>query len=158
MGLNFVIFPEKRGELTTEGGLDVIKHFDHLTPFIQQLKDEGISVSLFIDADLEQIQASHTIGADKVELHTGSYVEASDDEKKVELQKLRDGARLCERLGLEVHAGHGITYDTVVEIAKIPQFTEFNIGHFLMGEALFVGLEQSIERMMTLMNAARDIK
>ena len=149
------IVPEKREELTTEGGLDVVGGHEHLSSFVQRLREAGISVSLFIDPDEAQIRASKEIGADKVELHTGSYVEKSGAARAAELDRLRRGAELCESLGMEVHAGHGLTYDTVIPMAAIPQFTEFNIGHFLIGEAIFTGLEDSIQKMKGLMEQGR---
>lgn len=150
------IVPEKREELTTEGGLDVIGGYDHLKPYIAKLQEAGVSVSLFIDPDLKQIQASKDLGADKIELHTGSYVEASGDDQLAELERLRAGARLSGEIDLEVHAGHGLDYDTVEKVAEIAEFCEFNIGHFLIGEAIFVGLEASISRIRSLMNKGRE--
>lgn len=150
------LVPEKRQELTTEGGLDVIGNYDHLKNYIHELKVAGISVSLFIDADLEQIKASNELGADKVELHTGAYVDAQGDQREAELERLRSGAKLCGEINLEVHAGHGLNYDTVKAVAAIPEFTEFNIGHFLIGEAIFGGLEDAILNMRTLMDAGRN--
>jgi len=149
------IVPEKRQELTTEGGLDVLGAMNELTPYVQKLKQAGISVSLFIDPDENQIKAAHKIGADKVELHTGTYVEYSGDHRLKELERLRAGAHLCRTLDLEVHAGHGLNYDTVEAVAEILPFTEFNIGHFLIGEAIFVGLETTILKMRHLMQQAR---
>jgi pyridoxine 5-phosphate synthase len=149
------IVPEKRQELTTEGGLDVISGFQHLKPFIKELKSGGVSVSLFIDADIQQIKAAKDIGADKIELHTGAYVEAEGEHRAIELERLRKGAAYSSSLNLEVHAGHGLNYDTVEAVAKIPEFTEFNIGHFLIGEAIFVGLDNSIKRMRELMDIGR---
>ncbi len=149
------IVPEKRQELTTEGGLDVAGNSDYLTSYIRRLQEAKISVSLFIDPDEAQIRASKTIGADKVELHTGTYVEKSGAARKAELERLRFAAELCENLELEVHAGHGLNYDTIHDIAAIPQFTEFNIGHFLMGEAIFTGLADTIQKMKQLIAAGR---
>jgi len=149
------IVPEKRQELTTEGGLDIVGGYDHLAPYVQRLRDRGISVSLFIDPDENQIAASKKIGADKVELHTGSYVDKTGKARASERDRLRRAAALCESLDMEVHAGHGLNYDTVGDIAAIPQFTEFNIGHFLIGEAIFVGLEESMRKMKDLMNIGR---
>ncbi|MCF8475177.1 MAG: pyridoxine 5'-phosphate synthase [Emcibacter sp.] len=149
------IVPEKRQEVTTEGGLDVSGGYDYLSPYVQKLRNANISVSLFIDPDEHQIRASKKIGADKVELHTGTYVEKVGRDRKEELDRLRSSAALCEKLDMEVHAGHGLNYETIEEIAAIPQFTEFNIGHFLIGEAIFVGLEQSIQRMIELMDKGR---
>lgn len=149
------IVPEKRQELTTEGGLDVVGGYNHLAPYVQKLRDAGISVSLFIDPDEAQIKASKKIGANKVELHTGTYVEQTGEKRKAELDRLRRGAELCEQLDLEVHAGHGLNYETVEDIAEIPQFTEFNIGHFLIGEAIFVGLDETLREMKLLMDQGR---
>ena len=149
------IVPEKRQELTTEGGLDVVGGYEHLASFVQRLRDAGISVSLFIDPDEQQIRASKKIGAHKVELHTGTYVEKTGAARAAELERLRKGAELCESLDMEVHAGHGLNYETVMDIAEIPQFTEFNIGHFLIGESIFIGLVESIQRMKVLMDKGR---
>lgn len=149
------IVPEKRQELTTEGGLDVVGAYDHLVSYVQRLRDANISVSLFIDPDEQQIRASKKIGADKVELHTGTYVEKTDEARATELDRLRRGAALCGNLDMEVHAGHGLDYETVTDIAAIPQFTEFNIGHFLIGEAIFIGLADSIQKMKELMDRGR---
>lgn len=149
------IVPEKRQELTTEGGLDVVGGYDHLASYVQRLRVADISVSLFIDPDEHQIRASKGIGANKVELHTGTYVEKTGAARVAELDRLRNSAALCESLDLEVHAGHGLNYDTVVDIAAIPQFAEFNIGHFLIGEAIFIGLVDSIGKMKDLMDKGR---
>lgn len=150
------IVPEKRQELTTEGGLDVVGGYDHLASYVQRLRDANISVSLFIDPDEAQIRASKEIGADKVELHTGTYVDKTGKARRAELDRLRRGATLCESLSMEVHAGHGLNYETIVDIAAIAQFTEFNIGHFLIGEAIFTGLEDSIRKMKNLMDEGRN--
>ncbi|MDG1707695.1 MAG: pyridoxine 5'-phosphate synthase [Emcibacteraceae bacterium] len=150
------IVPEKRAELTTEGGLDVVGSYDHLKGYIEKLREANVSVSLFIDPDVKQIQASKDLGADKIELHTGSYVEAKGEEQLKELDRLRVGAKFSGEIGLEVHAGHGLDYDTVEAVAKIPEFTEFNIGHFLIGEAIMVGLEQTITTMRELMDKGRE--
>jgi len=149
------IVPEKRQELTTEGGLDVVGGFDHLAEYVAKLQGAAISVSLFIDPDEGQIRAAKKIGADKVELHTGAYADATDGRRAAELNRLRKGAALCEMLDMEVHAGHGLNYDSVEDIAAIAQFTEFNIGHFLIGEAIFTGLADSIRKMKTLMDRGR---
>lgn len=150
------LVPEKREELTTEGGLDVVRGYNHLEGYISQLKNTGISVSLFIDADLEQIRASNELGADKVELHTGAYVDVEGEKRLEELERLRSGAKYCGELNLEVHAGHGLNFETVKAVAAIPEFTEFNIGHFLIGEAIFCGLEDAILQMRELMDEGRD--
>lgn len=151
------IVPEKREELTTEGGLDVVSNYNYLKGYVSKLNSAGVSVSLFIDPDVEQIKASKELGVDKVELHTGSYVDAEGSLKDVELKRLSVGARFCNNVGLEVHAGHGLNYETVIAVARIPEFTEFNIGHFLMGEAIFVGLEKAILDMRILMDKGREV-
>jgi len=151
------IVPEKREELTTEGGLDVVSNYNYLKGYVSKLNSAGVSVSLFIDPDVEQIKASKELGVDKVELHTGSYVDAEGSLKDVELERLSVGARFCNNVGLEVHAGHGLNYETVIAVARIPEFTEFNIGHFLMGEAIFVGLEKAILDMRILMDKGREV-
>jgi len=150
------IVPEKREELTTEGGLDVIGGYKHLKTYIAKLKDAGVSVSLFIDPDFDQIKASKELGADKVELHTGAYADAIGDAQAHELERLRTGAKHCGKINLEVHAGHGLNYENVEAVAAILEFVEFNIGHFLIGEAIFGGLENSIIRMRTLMDKGRE--
>lgn len=145
------LVPERREERTTEGGLDVAGHAVQLAPFVQKLADAGIRVSLFIAPEPAQIEAAARIGAPVIELHTGTYAEGVEGE----LQHLRDGARLATSLGIEVHAGHGLRFDNVAAIARIPEFVEFNIGHFLMGEALFQGLEAVIREMRRIMDEAR---
>jgi pyridoxine 5-phosphate synthase len=153
------LVPERRQELTTEGGLDVASQVDSLTPFIAELRRAGILVSLFIDPELAQIEASRKVGADAVELHTGTYCAAASDRDgpafRRELKRLVDGARAASHACLEVHAGHGLDYDNVVPVASIPEIVELNIGHYLVGEALFVGLFDSISRMRALMDDAR---
>lgn len=152
------LVPERRQELTTEGGLDVAGQIATLTPFIAELRDADIQVSLFIDPDLEQIAASRKVGADAVELHTGTYCAAAAGDGpsfRRELKRLIDGAREAARAGLEVHAGHGLDYDNVVPVASIPEIVELNIGHYLVGEALFVGLFDSVSRMRSTMDGAR---
>ncbi|WP_019961684.1 pyridoxine 5'-phosphate synthase [Woodsholea maritima] len=153
------LVPEKREERTTEGGLDVLSQRDHLRPMIEALNAAGSRVSLFIEADPDQITASAELGARVVELHTGSYCEAFVEHNALkadhELSKIREGARLAAAAGLEVHAGHGLTYDSVKPIAAIPEIKELNIGHFLIGEAIFVGLDVAIARMRQLIDEAR---
>ncbi|GBF26195.1 pyridoxine 5'-phosphate synthase [bacterium MnTg02] len=153
------IVPEHRQELTTEGGLDVAGNFERLSAVIDRLRQAGIRVSLFIDPDNGQIEQSHKIGADIVELHTGSYCEAAldrqGDGRRRELAKIEQSANYAAEAGLEVHAGHGLTFDTVGAIAQIPQIIELNIGHFLIGEGIFGGLHSSIRRMRALMDNAR---
>jgi len=153
------LVPEKREERTTEGGLDVVGGHNWITPFVGKLNEAGSRVSLFIGSDPNQIDAAHRTGAAVVELHTGAYCDAvregRDEEAETELAALRVGAARAAALGLEVHAGHGIDYETVQAIAAIPQVAELNIGHFLIGEAIFVGLGPAIARMRALMDEAR---
>lgn len=149
------LVPEKREELTTEGGLDVLGHYDYLKEFTKKLQNVGISVSLFIDPDEKQIKAAKELGADKIELHTGSYVDAKGQEQINELERLRKGAAYSAEIGIEVHAGHGLSYETVEAVAAIKEFSEFNIGHFIIGDAIFVGLEAAIHKMRTLMDQGR---
>jgi pyridoxine 5-phosphate synthase len=147
------IVPERREERTTEGGLDAAGQHNHLAPLVAQLLDAGIRVSLFIEPDPRQIDAALRLRAPVVELHTGKY--AHGDPDGAELRRLADGAALCVKSGIEPHAGHGLTFDNVVPVAAIPQIAELNIGHFLVGEAIFVGLEESVRRMKALMESAR---
>ena len=153
------IVPEKREERTTEGGLDVVKEEKKLADFITPLRDKGSRVSIFIAADENQIRAASRIGAQVVELHTGAYCdlhyEKSFEEKDAELTRIKDMAALAHSLGLEVHAGHGLTYETVRPIAELPEVVELNIGHFLIGESIFIGLKEAILRMRELMDKAR---
>lgn len=153
------LVPEKREERTTEGGLDVAGGAKHLEPLIADLKAANIRVSLFIEADAKAIAASAKLGADIVELHTGSYCDQALDNNAAgvarEVIRLTEGARLAHAAGLEVHAGHGLTYNTVRAIARIPEIVELNIGHFLIGEAIFGGLSPAIARMRALMDEAR---
>jgi pyridoxine 5-phosphate synthase len=149
------LVPEKRQELTTEGGLDVRGQHNVVAPIVQTLRDAGIRVSLFVEADPEQLRAAAGMGAAVVELHSGSYCDASAAERAPLLRRLREGAALTTELGLECHVGHGLTYDTVGPIAAIPQAVELNIGHFLIGEAIFVGLEDAVRRMRAAMDAGR---
>lgn len=153
------LVPERRQELTTEGGLSVTGVQDRLPGFIGLLKGEGVRVSLFIDPDIAQIEASAAAGADIVELHTGPYCEAAleRDQAKVraETERLEKCARAASQAGLEVHAGHGLTFDTVDAVAAMPEIVELNIGHFLIGEAIFGGLHSTIGRMRALMDNAR---
>jgi pyridoxine 5-phosphate synthase len=153
------LVPEKREERTTEGGLDVAGDSARLTDYLTPLREAGCRVSMFIGHDPRQIEASARIGAAVVELHTGLYsdllAEGRAAAAEAELEALRRGAALAAELGLEVHAGHGLTYDNVAPIAAIPQVAELNIGHFLMGEAVFIGLGPAIEEMRRLMDQAR---
>ncbi len=149
------LVPEKRTEVTTEGGLDVIGARATLPAYIARLKEAGIRVSLFVDPDPAQLEAAAEFGAPVVELHTGSYCEAEGAARQSELARIQKAAAAAERLGLECHAGHGLAFDTVGPIAAIPNIVELNIGHFLVGEAVFVGLKGAIERMRQLMDEAR---
>jgi pyridoxine 5-phosphate synthase len=149
------IVPEKREERTTEGGLDAAGQHNHLKPMVEKLSQAGIRVSLFIEADPRQLEAARSLGAPVVELHTGRYCELEGQAQAAELERLRRGAALCGKLGLECHAGHGLTYDNVGPVAAIPEVRELNIGHFLIGEAIFIGLEPAIHGMRRLMDAAR---
>jgi pyridoxine 5-phosphate synthase len=150
------IVPEKRTEVTTEGGLDVLSNFNSLRSVVHVLNEVGIRTSLFIDADSAQVEASAKIGAKVVELHTGAYCEAEDEqEREMLLLKLQEAARHAHALGLEVHAGHGLCYKTVGPIAAIPEVVELNIGHFLVGEAVFIGLPEAMKKMRACMDVAR---
>lgn len=149
------LVPEKRQELTTEGGLDVAGATDHVAGFVEALSAAGIRVALFIDPDKTQIEAAKAVAAPVVELHTGTYCDASDAARDGEIERLRTAADIADGLGLEVHAGHGLSFDTVVPVAAIPSVRELNIGHFLVGEAIFGGLDSAIRRMRVLMDQAR---
>ena len=149
------IVPEKREERTTEGGLDAAGQHNHLKPLVARLRDAGIRVSLFIEADPRQLEAAVALGAPVVELHTGRYCELEGRPQRAELARLAAAAALCAKLGLECHAGHGLSYADVGPVAAIPEVRELNIGHFLVGEAIFVGLEQAIREMRRIMDAAR---
>ncbi len=152
------LVPEKREERTTEGGLEVAREENRLAHFIAPLAEAGCRVSIFIAADRPQVEAAHRIGAAVVELHTGAYCDAHAEDRiedrDAELARLTDMAAFAHSLGLEVHAGHGLTYDTVAPVAALPEMRELNIGHFLIGEAIFRGLPDSIAEMRRLMDAA----
>jgi len=153
------LVPEKREERTTEGGLEVAREENHLAHFIAPLREAGCRVSIFIAADPKQIEAAHRIGAEVIELHTGAYCDAHAEgrfeERDQELERLRTMSQFAHSLGLEVHAGHGLTYDTVQPVAAFPEVRELNIGHFLIGEAIFRGLGPAIREMRRLMDEAR---
>ena len=153
------IVPEKREERTTEGGLEVAREENRLAHFIAPLREAGCRVSIFIAADRAQIEAANRIGAEVIELHTGAYCDAHAegrfDDRDAELERLREMAAFGHSLGLEVHAGHGLTYDTVVPVAAFRELRELNIGHFLIGEAIFRGLPTAITEMRRLMDEAR---
>jgi pyridoxine 5-phosphate synthase len=149
------LVPEKRTEVTTEGGLDVAGQVERLTPYVGSLAAAGIRVSMFIDADIIQLEASKAVGAAVVELHTGAYAHASGAAREAELARLRRAAAATVALDLECHAGHGLDYENVGPVAALPEVVELNIGHFLMGEAMFVGLAASVKEMRRRMDAAR---
>jgi len=153
------LVPERREERTTEGGLDVVGQRTTLTPVVADLKSAGIRVSLFIEPDPRAIEAAAALAADIVELHTGAYCErAAEDDARgtaAEVERLEKAARQAAALGLEVHAGHGLTFNTVAALARMPEVVELNIGHFLIGEAIFGGLHAAVRRMRALMDEAR---
>jgi pyridoxine 5-phosphate synthase len=149
------IVPERREELTTEGGLDAVKYQKQLRPFVHKLQESGMRVSLFIEPTHEQLHAAKHIGARAVELHTGRYCHLLGKARAEEFAKISEAAILGHALGLEVHAGHGLNYENVGAIAAIPEIIELNIGHFLMGESLFTGLEAAIRQMRRRMDEAR---
>lgn len=149
------IVPERREERTTEGGLDAAGQHNRLYPIVQKLADAGIRVSLFIAPEVRQLDAAIRLGAQVVEFHTGEYAHADGEARAVELKRIADMAALAARNGIEPHAGHGLTYDNVQAVAAIPQLAELNIGHYLIGEAVFVGLENAVVKMRELMDAAR---
>ncbi|MEZ5734909.1 MAG: pyridoxine 5'-phosphate synthase [Novosphingobium sp.] len=149
------IVPEKREERTTEGGLDAAGLHNKLASVVGRLSDAGIRVSLFIAPEPRQIEAAMRLGAPVVEFHTGEYAHAEGEERTAELSRIAEMAALAAKNGIEPHAGHGLTYDNVQPVAAIPQLAELNIGHYLVGEAIFGGLETSIRRMRQLMDEAR---
>ena len=149
------IVPEKREERTTEGGLDAAGQFEALKPYVARLADAGIRVSLFIEPSDAQVEAALRLRAPVVEFHTGRYAHAEGEDRAVELKRIADAAALAAKNGIEPHAGHGLTFDNVVPVAAIPQIAELNIGHFLIGEAIFTGLDASVRRMRDLINQAR---
>jgi pyridoxine 5-phosphate synthase len=149
------IVPERREEVTTEGGLNAAGQHNHLKPLIARLGDAGIRVSLFIEPDPRQIEAALSLGAPVVEFHTGRYAHAEGEERSAELVRIAEAAALAVKNGIEPHAGHGLTFDNVVPVAAIPQIAELNIGHFLIGEAIFEGLGPVVKRMRALMDEAR---
>lgn len=148
------LVPERRQEITTEGGLDVTGQFDHLKEVVTTLQTANIPVSLFIDANLEQIQASGETGAIFIELHTGAYAEAQDESRREsELQHLINGTAWAKELGLRVNAGHGLTYENVVPVAQIPDMEELNIGHSIISRAVLLGLERAVQDMQRLIQS-----
>jgi pyridoxine 5-phosphate synthase len=149
------IVPEKREERTTEGGLDAAGQHNHLAYFVDKLRGANIRVSLFIEPDPAQVEAAIRLGAPVVEFHTGRYAHLGEAERAGELKRLADAAALAAKNGIEPHAGHGLTFENIAPIAAIPQLAELNIGHFLIGEALFTGLEASVRAMRVAMDSAR---
>jgi pyridoxine 5-phosphate synthase len=149
------LVPEKRNEVTTEGGLDVVGGQKHLAPVIRRLAAGGIRVSLFIDPEERQLDMAKQLGAPVVELHTGAYCDASGGVRERELQRIVAAAAHAAAIGLECHAGHGLSYDSVGPVAAIPTIVELNIGHFLVGEAIFSGLDSAIKRMRAAMDQGR---
>jgi pyridoxine 5-phosphate synthase len=149
------LVPEKREERTTEGGLDVRRFHDQLALPVRRLSEAGIRVSLFVEPDPAQLDAAKALGAPVVELHTGAYCEAEGTARARQLDRIRAAAAHAAEVGLECHAGHGLTFETVSPVAAIPTVMELNIGHFLVGEAIFIGFEGAIRRMRALMDMAR---
>ena len=152
------IVPERREERTTEGGIDAAGQHNRLAPVVDALGRANIRVSLFIEANRRQLDAAKALGAPAVELHTGAYCDADGREREEHLRAIRDCAAYGDALGLEIHAGHGLTFDNVGPIAEIPSICELNIGHFLVGEAVFSGLSAAIQNMRAHMDAARERK
>jgi pyridoxine 5-phosphate synthase len=148
------IVPEKREERTTEGGLDAAGQHNHLAYYVDRLRSANIRVSLFIEPDERQVEAALRLGAPVVEFHTGRYAHVQGEERTAELKRISDCAALAAKNGIEPHAGHGLTFDNVQPVAAIPQLAELNIGHFLVGEAIFTGLDDSVARMRRLMDEA----
>ena len=149
------IVPERREERTTEGGLDAAGQHNHLAPMVTRLSEAGIRVSLFIEPDARQIEAAIRLRAPVIEFHTGRYAHTEGAEREAELRRITDAVALAAKNGIESHAGHGLTFENVQPIAAIPQIAELNIGHYLIGEAIFIGLEESVRKMRTLMDLAR---
>lgn len=148
------LVPEKREELTTEGGLDVVTHLAAISAATQRLKQAGITVSLFIDPDPEQVKAARSAGAPVVELHTGTYAEAVGEEQQLELHRLRIACELAHELGIQVNAGHGLHLENVLAVARLPHMTELNIGHSIVSRSIFVGLESAVKEMHSLIRQA----
>lgn len=149
------LVPEKREERTTEGGIDAAGQHNSLAHYVDRLGSANIRVSLFIEPSEEQVAAAVRLGAPVVEFHTGRYAHAEGEEKAAELKRIADCAALAVKNGIEPHAGHGLTFDNVMAVAAIPQLAELNIGHFLIGEAIFTGLDESVRKMRSLMDEAR---
>ena len=150
------IVPEKREERTTEGGLDVVRGYSYLKNFVNKLLSKNIHVSVFIEPEKENIDAAKSLGAPVIELHTGAYCNAIGSNQSQELNKLIRSAKYAVEIGLECHAGHGLGFNTVSSVASIQEICELNIGHFLIGESIFSGLEHAVQQMRALMDSARD--
>ncbi len=148
------LVPERREEVTTEGGLAVAGHEARIAPVVRALSEAGVRVSLFIEPAEEQVEAARAVGAQVVEFHTGRYCHLAGGEREVEFERLAAAAAQADILGLEVHAGHGLDYDTAPRMLAIPEVRELNIGHFLIGESIFIGLDAAIRRMRAAMDAA----
>ena len=151
------LVPEKREEVTTEGGLDVAGHIDRIRDIAAALKENDIRVSLFIEADQKQLDAAAVIGADIIELHTGRYCDHTGASRQDELTRIKNAAKIGHDLGLECHAGHGLGFDTVGDIAAIPELVELNIGHFLIGASVLMGLKPAVVEMRRMMDQARQV-
>lgn len=146
------LVPERREEVTTEGGLDVVLNSVQLKPIVRTLQEGGIQVSLFVDPDLEQVKEAHKLDAQAVEINTASYADARDERsREAAMRKTVDAARLGKRLGLQVHAGHGLTYRNVKAVADVPEISELNIGHSIVGRAILVGMERAVREMLDAM-------
>lgn len=148
--------PEKREELTTEGGLDVVSHRQKIREATQRLHSLAVRVSLFVDPETAQIEASRDVGAHAVEIHTGAYCNALSVEREKQLQAILEASKLAQSLGLEVHGGHGLNYDNVLPIAQIPEMAELNIGHSIIARAIIVGIEQAVREMKDLLSKAKE--
>jgi pyridoxine 5-phosphate synthase len=148
--------PEKRDELTTEGGLDVVSHRQKIREGTQRLQSLAVRVSLFVDPETAQIEASRDAGAHAVEIHTGAYCNALSVEREKQLQAILEASKLAQSLGLEVHGGHGLNYDNVLAIAQIPEMAELNIGHSIIARAIIVGIEQAVREMKDLLSKAKE--
>jgi pyridoxine 5-phosphate synthase len=146
------LVPEKRQELTTEAGLDLVTNFDYYLNFVKSLQAKQIKVSLFLDPELEYVKLANELGADIIEFHTGDYCDHQDIARNKEFEKIKQSAQLAEQYNIEVHAGHGLNYETAKEIIKIKQIRELNIGHFLIGEAIFDGLVNVIKKMQRIIH------
>ncbi len=149
------LVPEKRQEITTEGGLDVISLKEHLKDYLKPFKKAGIKINIFIDPDKEQIKAAKEVGADAIEIHTGHYANAkTEEEKEKELNKIKDAAKFAKSIGLKVYAGHGLTYQNVQKIAEIPEIEELNIGHSIVANAVLLGFQEAVKKMKELIEKA----